>query len=255
MYVKLFSKILDSSVWLEPDPVRIAWITILAAMNEDGFCQFASVKNLALRANIALDDAKTAVETFESPDPDSSDPEHEGRRIERVPGGWMVLNSKKYRDLAKAEHLKEQTRARVRGFRAKKHSIIKGNANVTQGNENVTPSDVDVDVEPEAKETSKPAAQNDEIVFQIAKSYPKLSHLNSDAELNPVICQKIILAIETDGAEKVLRGTLAYAAQLQERKFCIKAEKFFGDFEYRAHTGNGLKAPAPGQSFAERNSQ
>ena len=100
-----------------------------------------------------------------------------------------------------------------------------------------------------------PTAKNDEIVFQIAKSYPKLSHLNSDAELNPVICQKIILAIETDGAEKVLRGTLAYAAQLQERKFCIKAEKFFGDFEYRAHTGNGLKAPAPGQSFAERNSQ
>lgn len=53
MYVKLFDKILDSSIWLEPDPVRIAWITMLAAMDEDGFCGFASAKNLARRANIA----------------------------------------------------------------------------------------------------------------------------------------------------------------------------------------------------------
>ena len=34
MYNKLFTKILDSSIWLAPDPVRLVWITLLAAMDE-----------------------------------------------------------------------------------------------------------------------------------------------------------------------------------------------------------------------------
>jgi len=121
MYTKLFAKILDSSIWVEPHPTRIAWITLLAAMDEDGFCQFAGIKNLAMRAVISVEEAKSAVSLLESPDPDSSDPDHEGRRIERVPGGWMVLNAKKYSELAKREHMKEQTRERVRQFRERQH--------------------------------------------------------------------------------------------------------------------------------------
>ena len=43
MYNKLFTKILDSSIWLESDGTRIVWMTLLAAMDQDGFAQFASV--------------------------------------------------------------------------------------------------------------------------------------------------------------------------------------------------------------------
>lgn len=120
MYNKLFSKILDSSIWLAPDPHRLVWITILAAMDEDGNIFFASVANLAARARVALSDATEAVKAFESPDVDSADPDNEGRRIERFPGGWHVLNAHKYRALVNKAIIREQTRERVAKHRAAK---------------------------------------------------------------------------------------------------------------------------------------
>ena len=94
MYNKLFTKILDSSIWMESAPTRIVWLTLIAAMDETGFVQFASIGNLAHRALVSREDAEAAVKTLESPDPDSSDPDNEGRRIQKVPGGWMVLNAR-----------------------------------------------------------------------------------------------------------------------------------------------------------------
>jgi hypothetical protein len=41
MYNRLFTKILDSSIWLEADTTRIVWITMLASMDEDGFAPFS----------------------------------------------------------------------------------------------------------------------------------------------------------------------------------------------------------------------
>ena len=158
MYVKLFDKILDSSIWMEADATRIAWITMLAAMDEDGFCQFASVANLAQRAVISRESAEVAIKILESPDSNSSDPEHEGRRVERVPGGWMILNAKKYSALAKREQMKEKTRQRVAKHRSR-------NADVTLCNAFVTPLDVDVDVKKTLSETSsdgKPAKKKKE---------------------------------------------------------------------------------------------
>ena len=130
MYNKLFTKILDSSIWLEPDATRLVWLTIIAAMDEDGFAQFASVGNLAHRARVSPDGAARAVLTLESPDPDSSDRDHEGRRMERVDGGWMVLNSNKYRDLVTRAVARQRTRERVQRHRDK----VKNNPTVTVSN-------------------------------------------------------------------------------------------------------------------------
>lgn len=112
MYNKLFTKILDSSIWTAPTPTRIVWLTFIAAMDEDGFVPFASVKNVAHRAIVSLEEAEAAIVCLESPDKDSSDPDNEGRRILRVDGGWIVLNSKKYRAIATREHQKEMNRIR-----------------------------------------------------------------------------------------------------------------------------------------------
>ena len=119
MYNKLFTKILDSSIWLEPNPTRIVWLTFVAVMDETGFAQFASVANVARRAIVTLDEARAAIHTLESPDPDSSDPDNDGRRIERVPGGWIVINAGKYRALVTRAVIQEQTRQRVARHRAK----------------------------------------------------------------------------------------------------------------------------------------
>jgi len=141
MYNKIFTKILDSSIWLEPTPTRIVWITLIAAMDENGFCAFAAVGNVAGRARVTEAEARAALDVLEKPDPESSDQDNEGRRIERVPGGWIVLNAPKYRALVTRVNIQEKTKERVRRFREKKRS---GNAPVTGCNEIETPSPVRV---------------------------------------------------------------------------------------------------------------
>lgn len=143
MYNKLFSKILDSSIWLESDTTRIVWFTLLAAMDQDGFAQFASVPNLAHRARVSVEAAEKAVKTLESADPNSSDPDNEGKRIERVPGGWMVLNCQKYQELVTRAISREQTRIRVARHREKKGC----NAHVTVEKRGVTQSDAEAEAE------------------------------------------------------------------------------------------------------------
>lgn len=151
VYNKLFTKILDSSIWLEPDATRLVWLTLLAAMDEDGFAQFASIKNLAHRARVAVGACSKAIACLESDDRDSSDPEHGGRRIERVPGGWMILNAAKYRDLVTRVVSRERTKERVRRFRERRR-----NAAVTPDNDRVTPSEAysEADTRSEAKTTT-----------------------------------------------------------------------------------------------------
>ena len=139
MYNKLFAKILDSSIWTEPTATRIVWLTFIAAMDEVGFVAFASTKNVAHRAIVTLDEAEAAIKCLESPDKDSFDPDNDGRRIERVTGGWMVLNAGKYRAIATREHQKELNRNRVAEFRKRKSC----NGGVMDDNDSVTPSEAE----------------------------------------------------------------------------------------------------------------
>lgn len=145
MYNKLFTKILDSSIWLESDTTRLVWLTLLAAMDEDGFAQFASVANLAHRARVTPDACAEAVRCLESDDPHSADPDNGGRRLERVDGGWMVLNAHKYKQMVTRVVAREQTRERVRKYRAKQAC----NAPVTVANDPVTPSETDTEAKAE----------------------------------------------------------------------------------------------------------
>ena len=129
MYNKLFTKILDSSIWSESVETRIVWLTFIAAMDEDGMVRFASAENVAHRARVSIKDATKAIEVLEGSDENSSDEENEGRRIERVSGGWIVLNGKKYRGMVTKGIIQEQTRERVRRYREKKKQD--GNVTVT----------------------------------------------------------------------------------------------------------------------------
>lgn len=120
MYNKLFTSILDSSIWLEDDGVVRVWVTLLASMDESGFCKFGGIASLARRANKTLNETQRVVEVLESPDKFDPEQDFEGRRIERVPGGWMVLNAVKYRDMATRSIAMERNRIRVQKFRAAK---------------------------------------------------------------------------------------------------------------------------------------
>lgn len=145
MYNKLFTKILDSSVWLEDHATVRVWFTFMAAMDEDGFCPFASAANLANRARVTIEEARHALQRFESPDPDSSDPDNEGRRVERVPGGWIVLNAHKYKALATRENVREKTKERVAKFRQGQKALEEAALHGASGNAPVTTSETDTE--------------------------------------------------------------------------------------------------------------
>ncbi len=159
MYNKIFTKILDSSVWLEPDATRIVWLTCIAAMDEDGFVQMASVENLARRANVSLDACHIAVTALEAPDKVSSDKQHKGRRLKRIAGGWIVLNAQKYRLIVSRAVQREQTRLRVQKHRIRTRKWQISSMKVTHGNAGnevlrkangpVTPSEAEAEAEEE----------------------------------------------------------------------------------------------------------
>jgi len=143
MYNRLFTKILDSSIWIEPSETRIVWLTLIAAMDEDGYAHFSAIENLALRARVTVEQAQTAVDCFLNPDPNSSNPENEGRRVERVPGGFFILNAPEHRKILNREIQREQVRVRVARHREK----VSGNkTTVTHSLPNVTPVYVSEDV-------------------------------------------------------------------------------------------------------------
>ncbi len=115
-YVKLSTSILDSSVWEQDPAVRITWITLLAMADQDGMVR-STAGGIARNAIIDLDTVKRALATFESPDPDSRTPDHDGRRLAKVPGGWLVLNYERYRDENNADERKERQRERQARYR------------------------------------------------------------------------------------------------------------------------------------------
>jgi hypothetical protein len=108
-YVPLFQDIRQSSLWAHDSDIRIVWVTLLTLVDPEGFV-CAAVPGLAVTANVHIDKVREAIKLFESPDPDSRSEAHEGRRIERVPRGWRVLNFPAM--LERAKHEAEKARQR-----------------------------------------------------------------------------------------------------------------------------------------------
>lgn len=126
-FTKLVPEIVQSSIWNEPSDVRVVWITMLAVKDESGYVR-GDAKTLARLANVPLESVTVALQAFQSPDPASHTPDHDGRRIAPLPGGWLVLNSDRYR--LRDDVTREQTRLRVKKFREKSGSVTQ--CNVTQ---------------------------------------------------------------------------------------------------------------------------
>jgi hypothetical protein len=119
MYVKLFSSILTSSLWAEDQATRVVWITLLAMADPEGFVR-ASPSGLSRIANVPPEDCRRALEVLLAPDPDSTTPDDEGRRLVPVPGGWHITNYTTYRNLQDQEVRREQWREAAKRQRAKR---------------------------------------------------------------------------------------------------------------------------------------
>ena len=96
-FVKLDCGIIHSSLWAEDSDTKICWITLLLLADQNGFvCAAASA--IAREAGIPAEVARRALYLFQSPDDESRTPDNEGKRVEKVDGGYQVLNYEKYRE-------------------------------------------------------------------------------------------------------------------------------------------------------------
>lgn len=178
-YTKLFHSILDSSIWQESHQTRIVWVTMLAMADQHGEVQ-AAIPGLAKRAGVTIAEAEEAIATLSAPDNYSRTPDHEGRRIAKIDGGWEILNHAKYRFAASLEDRKEKAALRAKRFRDKNKPkeeqpcvterddalrVTLDNASVTQSDdkqkqiqkqiENITPDKPVNEPTPEAKKPRK----------------------------------------------------------------------------------------------------
>lgn len=124
-FTKLDSGIVDSSLWAEPAETRVVWITLLAKCDKTGYARL-SESGLQRASNVPMPAVRIALERFQSPDTDSRTPDNEGRRVEKMAGGWHILNYEKYRADMIEETAKEYLAEKKRKERACKiHSECK----------------------------------------------------------------------------------------------------------------------------------
>jgi hypothetical protein len=133
-FTKLFQELVTSTIWQEPNDCRVLWITILALKDREHICR-ATVPALAKICNITPEQCEEYLQQFQEPDKYSRSQDFEGRRIERVEGGYLVLNAEAYQWKGSIEARKEYIRQKVREHRERKRA---GNQAVNSGKQTVT---------------------------------------------------------------------------------------------------------------------
>jgi hypothetical protein len=124
-YTKLLGSITDSSVWFEDDQTLRVWIAMLAMADRDGYV-WASVPGLAHRARVPEETTVAALLKFQQPDTKSRSRDFEGRRIEEVERGWLLLNHGRFRDMRDEDEKRRRDRERKRAQRAAARDAAKG---------------------------------------------------------------------------------------------------------------------------------
>jgi hypothetical protein len=127
-YTKLFGSIVASTIWREPNETRILWITMLALKNKDGIVE-GSVPGLADLARLSIEDTEKALHSLRSPDKYSRTKEFEGRRIQDIEGGWLVLNHEKWRKKMSADERREYLKIKQREHRNRVRETVNSPVN------------------------------------------------------------------------------------------------------------------------------
>lgn len=146
-FTKLFSSITDSTIWQEPDQTRIVWITMLAMADQRGRVD-ASVPGLASRARVSLEACVEALDTLRSPDQWSRTKDYDGRRIEDVDGGWLLLNHAKYRaERSQADRLEYQRNLMAERRRKAKEAALASVSKVSRSEPGLAQAEAEADTE------------------------------------------------------------------------------------------------------------
>lgn len=129
-YTPLFSSILDSSVWDLPLHVRVLWITMLARQDRDHVVRCTTYA-LARDSRLTMEQVEDGLRILSEPDTVRPGQENEGRRIERVEEGWLVLNGGKYQKemmrINRREYQRQYAIARRQRLKEDKQAVSEAN--------------------------------------------------------------------------------------------------------------------------------
>ncbi len=102
-WAPLWNGIVNSSIWDEPDYVIKIFLTMLALKDMDHVVRFNPYQ-IGKLAKKTEQEVLDAIRILSSPDTRRIEKqEFEGRRIQMVEEGWLVLNGEKYRERVQIE--------------------------------------------------------------------------------------------------------------------------------------------------------
>ena len=119
-WAPLWSGIVASSLWDEPDYVVKVFITMLALKDSDHVVRWNAYQ-IGRHSRKEEKEVLHALKLLSSPDKKRIEPqEFGGRRIEKVEDGWLILNGEKYRGMVSEEMRKARNMRSQANWRAKK---------------------------------------------------------------------------------------------------------------------------------------
>lgn len=114
----------DSSLWRESDLVVKVFLTMLAKKDSSHIVT-ATAYMIGEWSKKTEAEAIEAIKVLSSPDTKRIEPQpYEGRRIEKVPGGWLVLNGQYYEDLMRQVSRKAYKAKKEREYREKRRLAL-----------------------------------------------------------------------------------------------------------------------------------
>lgn len=143
-FVKLDTKILNSTTWMDPDGCKVFITALLLAepheLREEtptinvhdtnqaefvvpaGWYGFVRAAGPAIAHQAMIEEARgmAALQRLADPDPGSRTPDHEGRRMVRIAGGYLILNYMAHRD---RDHSVAERQARFRARQRERNAV------------------------------------------------------------------------------------------------------------------------------------
>ncbi len=118
-YTPIFSKIVDSSLWSETDYVVKVFLTMLAKKDKD-FVVRGNAYNISQWAKKTEEETIKALKILAAPDTKRIEKQpFEGRRIEKVKDGWLLLNGRHYQELMTKTNRRIYKAAKQSEYRAR----------------------------------------------------------------------------------------------------------------------------------------
>lgn len=119
-FTPLWSGIVNSSLWSEPDTVVKVFLTMLAVKDHNHVVSLDTygIAQLAKKGELEV---LEALKVLASPDTKRQiAQEFDGRRIQAVADGWLILNGAKYREMMSKQAKLERDRRAQKAYREKK---------------------------------------------------------------------------------------------------------------------------------------